>query len=289
MEIRENYQSQIYVLTHPSTSEIRYVGGTTRTLESRLREHLIPEKKKFTHKGKWVAQLRKLGLQPQIVCVEVVDGHFAETEKDWIYFLRSIGTRLTNLTDGGQGVIGYKWTNEMRKRVSEHMSATRRGKKLSEEHKKKMSLAKLGKTRGPFSEEHKKRLSESQKARQTRTKVSEETRAKMSASQRERKRKKLSEEVKNKMSIAQKQRREKEKSGIVTRKIAQQTANNKTYFVEYEGERLPLWELCKRKNIPYSRTYLRIKRYGRNTEDAVNYPSIRKKQGAKYEPNGQTD
>lgn len=63
----------------------------------------------------------------------------------------------------------------------EHRRLHMKGKKFSEEHKRKMSVAKKGKK---FSEEHKRKLSEAHKGQQTRLgkKLSSETKRKISES-----------------------------------------------------------------------------------------------------------
>jgi hypothetical protein len=90
---------------------------------------------------------------------------------------RDLGTGvLVNLTDGGEGSTGRIISDAARKKMSlakkgktyteEHrknMSAAH--KNVSDESKKKMSLAKIGKKRKPFSEEHKRKIAEAQKKR----------------------------------------------------------------------------------------------------------------------------
>ena len=58
-----------------------------------------------------------------------------------------------NLTDGGDGHLGFIMTEETKQKLSE----AKKGKILSEEHKQKLSEAKKGKT---LSEEHKQKISE---------------------------------------------------------------------------------------------------------------------------------
>lgn len=127
-----------------------------------------------------------------------------------------------NMTDGGEGVsgrksphseetkrkmsatkIGKEVSNEVRKKISEKL----KGQKLSEETKKKMSESKIGKIK---SEEHKNKLSESLKGRTSPNKdkiFSEETKKKMSEAQKKRfANNPLSEETKKNMSEAQNKR-----------------------------------------------------------------------------------
>lgn len=92
---------------------------------------------------------------------------------------RALGKAEYNLADGGQGNKGLipwnkgkKLTEEQKRKLSE----AHKGKPKSEETRKNMSEARKGKSRGPFSEEHRRKLSEAAKNR------SEEYRRKLSES-----------------------------------------------------------------------------------------------------------
>ena len=97
---------------------------------------------------------------------------------------------LINLTNGGEGVSGTIVTDEIKIKLSEYMKVrmntpemkakisamntrTKKGKKLSDEHKRKVSESKKGTF---LSDEHKRKLSESMKGHS----VSEETKQKIS-------------------------------------------------------------------------------------------------------------
>ena len=82
---------------------------------------------------------------------------------------------LRNKTYGGDGISGYVFSEETKKKLSEahkgkthseeskrKMSEVNKGKTLSEEHKIKLSEAKKGKT---FSEESKRKMSEAHKGK----------------------------------------------------------------------------------------------------------------------------
>ena len=79
---------------------------------------------------------------------------------------RDMGERLTNLTDGGEGVVGHKWTAEQRARMSQVKRGKPSGgrgikrKPHTEETKSLMSLKRKGIR---FSEEHKIKISASKK------------------------------------------------------------------------------------------------------------------------------
>lgn len=77
-----------------------------------------------------------------------------------------------NMTSGGDGIFGHKHSDETKRKMSlakqgktpspeskRKMSLARQGKIVSPETRQKISLAKKGKTIGPHSEEHKRRIS----------------------------------------------------------------------------------------------------------------------------------
>lgn len=67
-----------------------------------------------------------------------------------------------NLTAGGEGVVDWEPTPERREFLQKQMyelSQKRRGVKFTEEHKKKLSDARKGRTFGPRSEETKRKIS----------------------------------------------------------------------------------------------------------------------------------
>jgi len=112
----------IYGLRDPRTSEIRYVGKSTSGLR-RPKQHTAPLtlSEDRTHKGRWLRKLQRLGLKPEIVVLqEVLDvTDLAQAEKFWIAIGRAaLGSRFTNLTEGGDGTLGWKPTEETKKNIS---------------------------------------------------------------------------------------------------------------------------------------------------------------------------
>jgi hypothetical protein len=123
-------------------------------------------------------------------------------EMELIDKYKKLGYKLTNLSEGGEGSTGYKFTEEQ----IEKTRLANLGKKHSEETKFKMSIAKKGKPpnnmgkiytiKEPFTKEHIEKLRESHRGK----KQSEETKLKRSLST---KGKPKSEETKMRMKLAQ--------------------------------------------------------------------------------------
>jgi len=104
----------IYALLDPITKNIKYIGKTEYTLEKRFKEHLKDGNKK-TYKNKWINSLYNKGLTPEIILIEEVNENiWKEKEIFYISLFRSMGSKLTNISKGGEGggSIGYKHTKE---------------------------------------------------------------------------------------------------------------------------------------------------------------------------------
>jgi hypothetical protein len=126
----------IYTLSD-ETGNVRYVGKTKQYLKQRLYSHIqecYSDRK--SHKISWIKSLLVKGQRPIISAIdEVFDEDWQFWEKYWIEQLRCWGYNLTNLTEGGQGGNGYKHTDESRIK----MSISKKGRKLTEDHKQKIS------------------------------------------------------------------------------------------------------------------------------------------------------
>lgn len=152
----------IYFLVDPRTFDIRYVGKTVQTLGRRLNSHVYEASTgKYNHHcACWIRSLLAVGLSPNIIHINYChDTQLCEKEKEWIKSLKFIGVNLTNTTDGGEGVLGWKPSKEQCNAISKRQT----GRKLTEHHKQKISAGGKGKHTGSLSEEHKNRLSLSHK------------------------------------------------------------------------------------------------------------------------------
>lgn len=177
-------KATIYVLCHPITSEVRYVGKTVKSLESRFAMHVnyAFNRGSKTHVANW---MRSLGVLPDVRALAVVDGDGCQAEQGIIAFYRAKGYRLTNLTAGGEGLTGRVCPPEQRKQISE----SNKGRVFTEEHKAKMRAARIGVKHRPRSAEFCAKQSAAMQGntRALGVKHSAETKLKMSAAQKGRK------------------------------------------------------------------------------------------------------
>ncbi len=155
--------TKIYVLLDKN-NVVRYVGKTIKSLEHRLRLHLCDAKRENNHRANWIRKCLSEGYAPTIQLIEEVGGDGCEKEMYWIKFFREEGLNLVNVTDGGDGIIGYRHSHESRAKMSlaqmgnkkwlgrhhsqeykSRMSQLLKNRKFSPETRAKISMAKLGK------------------------------------------------------------------------------------------------------------------------------------------------
>ena len=239
----------IYTLVDPREPEhVRYVGKADDP-KARFRQHLHSVKtyKKRRYVYCWIGSLLKVGVTPDMNIIEEVaykvKEDWASREQHWISLYRISGHKLTNLTEGGDGIEGFKHSEECKKRMNAHrigkpgtphteeskrkLSEAHKGKVLgpmSEEQKKLRSEKTKGIPKGPFSEEHRKNLSESHKGyimpEEQRLKIGEKSKGRKQSEETTRKRqetkikngttghgKVMSEETKKKLSAKNKGRK----------------------------------------------------------------------------------
>jgi len=141
--------SLIYALVAKSNpSEIRYIGKTANaTPAKRLSKHLYEAKTldKQTYKCRWIRKV--LNERDEVVALTIesnlTNEQALEQEIFLIDYYRSLGYPLTNITGGGEGLLGHIHTQESK----DKMSLAQTGKRMSQEAKEKISLAMMGNTR----------------------------------------------------------------------------------------------------------------------------------------------
>jgi hypothetical protein len=168
----------IYVLKCPDTLRVRYVGWTINLI-NRMAVHRYRAKKtpRKTYCEKWINSLLRQGKKPIMDVVERSSGPWQECERKWIKYFRDAGEPLTNLTDGGEGCIGYRQTEEAKEKVSKANT----GRKCPEERKEYMRRVMTGRV---FTDEWRAKISRTKLERRgTRgNKLTEEHKAKIAAS-----------------------------------------------------------------------------------------------------------
>jgi len=158
--------SNFYVYEHwrPDRDECFYVGKgrgkRANQMDSRNKHHIAIQQK-----------LKKLGMgvEVRIVAFNLQEEEAFAIEKGRISFWRQSNIDLANHTNGGEGISGYKFTKEQKKKIS----LTHKGVKKSKEFKEMISFIHSGKI---VSEESKKRMSIAQKSLRQRVPISEYTR-----------------------------------------------------------------------------------------------------------------
>ena len=149
-----------YVYEHirNDTNEIFYVGKGSND-------------RCFTKIGRnqhWHNIVNFAGFTVRMIFENITEELALELEKELIKELREQGVALVNYTDGGDGVSGYKHTNEARAKMSEKKTGVKL-EPFSEEHKQKMSKAAMGDNNPMYgkeiTDEHRARLIVSAKAK----------------------------------------------------------------------------------------------------------------------------
>ncbi len=149
----------IYGLIDPRYDIIRYIGQIVETLEHRFVKHMTRLDGK-SHKVNWIKKLISLNLKPKpvllvydinvpfITYLQVGDKFVPfydydaldKEERLFISITReecaAFGIDCVNGTDGGDGFRGGHHSKETRDEISDSLT----GKKLSEEHKKSVSI-----------------------------------------------------------------------------------------------------------------------------------------------------
>lgn len=131
-------KTKIYVLKHPDTKEVRYVGKTIQKLKKRLSGHITKAKySRSTHVSCWIHNLLQENKKPLIKLLEEVN-NWQEREQYWI-------TKFDNLCNhsigGESGTLGYSPTQSHRDKIANKLI----GRKRKEEVKKKISESHKGK------------------------------------------------------------------------------------------------------------------------------------------------
>ncbi len=111
----------IYGLVDPRDGQLRYVGKSTSGLE-RPKAHGHPSvlRKSQGYKANWLRLLKSMDLSHSIVIIQEFEDSeiLPVAEIYWISYFKGMGCRLTNMTDGGEGVSGLKRSKNTKSKMS---------------------------------------------------------------------------------------------------------------------------------------------------------------------------
>jgi group I intron endonuclease len=132
---------QVYLITNKVNGK-QYVGQTTKTLSHRWTEHLDysnnPNKRLTVfHKALFKYGKDAFSIEPLHGCVSKFEMDFVET-----FYIHFLGTKLPNgynMTEGGDGVFGYKATDGTIQKIKE-ARAKQVMPPVTEETRRKMSI-----------------------------------------------------------------------------------------------------------------------------------------------------
>lgn len=189
----------IYALNDPTSGRTRYIGKSKKPRD-RFSKHLNRSRRETNHRANWINSLRNIGQEPVLeILDEVPEVEWEFWEREWIQLYRVLGFDLVNSTEGGIGWINpspkmkeiARDTENPRFTGKHHTEKSREkirvantGHEVSEEAREKIRRARLGK---PSSNKGKRHSEETRKkislalAGLPRGKHSDETRAKQSA------------------------------------------------------------------------------------------------------------
>ena len=138
-----------YVHSKPQGS-IFYVGKGTKG-----RAWDLSDKKRNVH---WQRTVRKYGCEVQILSYWKTEQEAFDHERFLIDCFKSMNHPLVNLTDGGEGSGGYRWTAEQKAKIDNKAeNNSMYGKKHTEQTKLKISIK--AKSRS-LSQDHKQKIKE---------------------------------------------------------------------------------------------------------------------------------
>lgn len=155
----------IYTLSDPRTGSIRYVGQTVRKPNRRFIEHLNKNRlKRNTYKNNWLNELLQISLLPIMdILIEAPVEYLNDLETYWLDYFKVNGSPLTNVyfTAGnppernmyvvkehsGRFKKGHQMSEDARQKQLAAVKGNSfcKGFKHSDETKKNMSLALIGK------------------------------------------------------------------------------------------------------------------------------------------------
>ena len=148
----------IYCYIDKKNDKIVYIGKDSNIDKNkRHRDHLAPSK----HNEQPINRILQNNPDRYIYQVlweidDCTDNHLNQME---IFYIKKYDPKF-NFTEGGDGISGFKHSEESRKKMSENNSRYWRGKTLSKETRKKISESMKGKKTHEMTEETRRKMSE---------------------------------------------------------------------------------------------------------------------------------
>lgn len=140
---------QAYMITNTQNGK-SYIGITTRTVSRRWYEHCFAPNSCGQLLNKAINKYGKDAFIIETIASAKTLKDLKEVEKQLINQNQTKVPHGYNLTDGGDGVFGYKFTEEAKKRNGD----AKRGTKASEQTKKKMQESHLGEKNHFYGKKH---------------------------------------------------------------------------------------------------------------------------------------
>ena len=104
----------IYILLCPASQQVRYVGKTVNP-RKRYNNHISPDNNYYV--SRWIKKLKSKGLKPIFEIIDEITENWEFWEQHYISLFKSWGYKLTNLTNGGEGVLGKIAWNKGKKGI----------------------------------------------------------------------------------------------------------------------------------------------------------------------------
>lgn len=135
----------------PELQHVRYIGKTTGSLQARFNRHITAanDARDRSHRANWIRKLLREGRWPlMVVLEETTPGRASEREMWWIRHCRKNGCRLTNSTDGGEGLLNP--SKEVRRRIGAAKKGHKFwvGKRHTEQARQRISWKRKGRYGG---------------------------------------------------------------------------------------------------------------------------------------------
>jgi predicted GIY-YIG superfamily endonuclease len=108
----------IYALySNSDSNNIRYIGYTKKSLKIRLKEHISESILLKSHKHKWIQKHLNQNSKIEIKLLENVSSIFEakNREIELIKIYKELGFKLVNGTNGGDGIVGLKQSEEQKR------------------------------------------------------------------------------------------------------------------------------------------------------------------------------